>query len=135
MSETHLRALEFDAVNKKLVLTGFTLMQPIFLSESPYHLAFDLSSRRSRWVTPPSTSEIHISWPCGSKSKDDICDSCEKTSWEIPDTKDVWRTVWSYELVKTWEEVKRALNDIEENSLHCAHLLGRILYSISKSER
>src|SRR5882762_6828003 len=63
------------AVNKKWGSLGLALTQPIFCSLKPYHLGFFLapfSSLRSRWVRPPSVSEIHISCPESGRSMDDM---------------------------------------------------------------
>jgi hypothetical protein len=57
------------AVNRKCVLVGLTLTDPILLSESPYRPRFrPFCSRRSTCVTPPELSDIHNSWPVGGRS-------------------------------------------------------------------
>ncbi len=57
-----------------------------------------LFSRISRKLSPPSASEIHISFPCGSTSKDvrsvDV-EAREKSSVDCPDVKEVTRSVQS----------------------------------------
>jgi hypothetical protein len=92
------------AVNKNCGFVGLMLTLPIFKLESPYHLAFDLSSRRSRCVSPPCASEIQISCPVGVRSMLDIsASSVWNISRDIPDVNDKLRIVQSYELVYTWE--------------------------------
>lgn len=90
------------AVNKNVGFVGLMLMLPIFTLESPYHLALDLSSRKSRCVSPPCASETHISCPVGTRSILDIrASSVVNTSRDMPDVNDKLRIVQSYELVYT----------------------------------
>src|SRR5260221_5427781 len=97
MVYTYFMARLLLAVKRKCVLVGFTLTDPILLSESPYFRAFDLSSRRSTCVTPPELSEIHNSWPVGGRSMLEMRfpSSFAKTSFEPPETKERLRTVQS----------------------------------------
>jgi len=83
---TNLKARELDAVNRTWGLVGFTLTLPTFSPERPYQMALDWSTRISNCVTPPAASEIHMTRPSGSKSKELMRTSPEeKTCLEIPE--------------------------------------------------
>lgn len=96
VKKTYLKALLFDEVSRRCGLTGFTLTQPIFWSDKPYQAARDLRSRRSRRVTPPTASDIHISRPPGGRSTDVMSSlSVANISLETPATKSKCRIVQS----------------------------------------
>lgn len=78
-------------------------MHPILWSLRPYHLGRAvLSSRRSRWVRPPSESETHISWPDEGRSMEVMrASGAWKISREIEVVKESARMVESYALVYT----------------------------------
>lgn len=102
----NLKARELDAVNRKCGLVGFTLTLPTFSPERPYQVALDRANRVSRCVTPPKASEIHMTHPTGSKSKELMRASPEeKISLEIPEPIERLRIEQSYELVKTCNRI------------------------------
>lgn len=63
--EAYFSSRLLDAVTKKYGRVGLTLTLPILVSDRSYRFACERWARRSMWVTPPATSEIHISLPCG----------------------------------------------------------------------
>lgn len=66
----HFNSRLLDAVTRKYGRVGLTLTLPILVSDRSYRFACERWARRSIWVTPPATSEIHISFPCGGRSTD-----------------------------------------------------------------